>query len=215
MNISTHALTWSATCTNKRRSGLSAFQLTRSRGARPVGARRSPAWCAFQLTRSRGARLEDGIAKKLGVNISTHALTWSATMPSPMFVRRSLFQLTRSRGARLKLLELDQDELRISTHALTWSATCGRKAVFAAAVCISTHALTWSATSRPRRAAQTRSFQLTRSRGARQCEMRSTPLTKRFQLTRSRGARRMSWSGSPTQQLFQLTRSRGARLFLS
>ena len=55
--ISTHALTWSATCTNKRRSGLS----------------------AFQLTRSRGARLEDGIAKKLGVNISTHALTWSAT----------------------------------------------------------------------------------------------------------------------------------------
>ena len=57
------------------------------------------------------------------VKISTHALTWSATISA-----------------------LDsQRPLKISTHALTWSAT---KAMGMCVDCgkISTHALTWSAT---------------------------------------------------------------------
>ena len=55
--------------------------------------------------------------------ISTHALTWSATIPN----------------LKMKL------QSRISTHALTWSATASVESSVAS-VSISTHALTWSAT---------------------------------------------------------------------
>ena len=57
--------------------------------------------------------------------ISTHALTWSAT------------------------IEFDINEYAdepISTHALTWSATGRQVYVFDDDFAISTHALTWSAT---------------------------------------------------------------------
>ena len=65
------------------------------------------------------ATLENlGLAK-----ISTHALTWSATVIISAF--RSLSS--------------------ISTHALTWSATSSSSAMFCENG-ISTHALTWSAT---------------------------------------------------------------------
>ena len=56
--ISTHALTWSATF------------------IQPVAKSAS----AFQLTRSRGARLGPLYMNRTNIEISTHALTWSATI---------------------------------------------------------------------------------------------------------------------------------------
>ena len=143
--ISTHALTWSATSARRITSRFFSFQLTRSRGARPTdGIAPIPPYEKFQLTRSRGARLprksrqgRNGnfnsrahverdvlmIVKIEQYMISTHALTWSATIFTfwhlrhlhyfnsrahverdyPYFVALSdpkIFQLTRSRGAR-------------------------------------------------------------------------------------------------------------------
>ena len=83
---------------------------------------------------------------RTGEEISTHALTWSATgngelvqkvgldFNSRAHVERDFyfgklrrnqpaFQLTRSRGARLKVTYKGGLNVRISTHALTWSAT--------------------------------------------------------------------------------------------
>ena len=79
----------------------------------------------FQLTRSRGARQVLQGKYKNEAKISTHALTWSATL----------------RENRSLCAELD-----ISTHALTWSATFIPNAGHVFLVGISTHALTWSAT---------------------------------------------------------------------
>ena len=102
----------------------------------------------------------------LGVKISTHALTWSATLSCYALTCSSAFQLTHSRGVRQNTAITSRLTVSISTHALTWSATrpvCGlqgrtefqlthsRGVRPLAAVCpamrsISTHALTWSAT---------------------------------------------------------------------
>ena len=102
------------------------FQLTRSRGARPpYSGLTSIRYQKFQLTRSRGARQVLQGKYKNEAKISTHALTWSATL----------------REYRSLCAELD-----ISTHALTWSATFIPNAGHVFLVGISTHALTWSAT---------------------------------------------------------------------
>ena len=113
--------------------------MRQERGARPA------ATAIFQLTHSRGVRP----AKKFTVDdfshISTHALTWSATLrcfaPLPAYL--------------------------ISTHALTWSATIwymSRRVISG----ISTHALTWSATFKYRKENENDvEFQLTHSRGVR------------------------------------------------
>ena len=123
--ISTHALTWSATKRSHPKRPRPKFQLTRSRGARPFSidklgdamnfnsrahverdhfAHELDRMCsAFQLTRSRGARPVNRVIKAWR-EISTHALTWSATRTRPPTQwPRSPFQLTRSRGARLFL----------------------------------------------------------------------------------------------------------------
>ena len=77
--ISTHALTWSATDSSRLTVGRCAFQLTHSRGVRPMKE-----------------ELESD-----EMQISTHALTWSATLIllNPPFTC-STFQLTHSRGVR-------------------------------------------------------------------------------------------------------------------
>ena len=126
------------------------FQLTRSRGARPPPVVRTTRRRAFQLTRSRGARRFEGTLSAEKKEISTHALTWSATSGGINSGYGLRFQLTRSRGARPEIFE------KINTHMI-----------------ISTHALTWSATSVLGTAERSKRFQLTRSRGARlPCEMR-------------------------------------------
>ena len=85
-----------------KRGGNLIFQLTRSRGARPLGMYSSSASSKFQLTRSRGAR-------------PSAKLRALKTLKS--------FQLTRSRGARPAYDRLVVGSHPISTHALTWSAT--------------------------------------------------------------------------------------------
>ena len=55
--ISTHALTWSATCTESIFSRQSSgFQLTHSRGVRRYAQSRKICQESFQLTHSRGVR---------------------------------------------------------------------------------------------------------------------------------------------------------------
>ena len=123
------------------------------------------------------------------VDISTHALTWSATTWSMLSKTRLKFQLTRSRGARQAYGRDVGNAISISTHALTWSATIAgsRKGVIKN---ISTHALTWSATKFSTDDSVTGEFQLTRSRGARLYSGPTIFNPAGFQLTRSRGARR-------------------------
>ena len=58
--------------------------------------------CRFQLTRSRGARPVTFRSLIITTEISTHALTWSATKIKGTFTAEEKFQLTRSRGARPK-----------------------------------------------------------------------------------------------------------------
>ena len=123
ISISTHALTWSATELTVRTVAVLEFQLTRSRGARrcyPVPP------CATEHFNSR-AHVERDTLLEIGFTnseISTHALTWSATtMASTLVDFGTKFQLTRSRGARPRSKSLNHSECSISTHALTWSAT--------------------------------------------------------------------------------------------
>ncbi len=102
VRISTHALTWSATLLTQLSCNIHSFQLTRSRGARHTSRSACLSFAKFQLTRSRGARqadcLKNGIIVEFQLTrsrgarlvhqyqgichrqISTHALTWSATL---------------------------------------------------------------------------------------------------------------------------------------
>ena len=112
---------------------------------------------------------------RLIMSISTHALTWSATLDGVVIENKDF----------------------ISTHALTWSATRYRRRRALRAVnfnsrahverdmdyqrkasrksYISTHALTWSATTRPPTQWPRSRFQLTRSRGARRKRQAPAP----------------------------------------
>ena len=120
--------------------------------------------------------------------ISTHALTWSAT--KSYFVRRldsqiSTHALTWSATESCFIRQLD---IQISTHALTWSATSVLLIDLGKAI-ISTHALTWSATIfsvRPERKPQISTHALTWSATDNDCRKRTA---KKFQLTHSRGVR--------------------------
>ena len=142
--ISTHALTWSATSTGNHHFHERKFQLTHSRGVRPVMCSSWKRGARFQLTHSRGVRPRNSRARRHAVNfnsrthvecdnfqipqepmpqISTHALTWSATVIRMFLPRCRTFQLTHSRGVRPFCLMLYLQQIQISTHALTWSAT--------------------------------------------------------------------------------------------
>ena len=146
--------------------------------------------------------------------ISTHALTWSATVGGSIPPNSTyIFQLTRSRGAR-----------RVSLRAVRQDCNFNSRA----------HVERDRATLHTARAP--RSFQLTRSRGARLVLSIQNTSGIAFQLTRSRGARpgfrigetfaitisthALTWSATrrliiyqtPCME-FQLTRSRGARLW--
>ena len=99
----------------------------------------------FQLTHSRGVRLGAMAIDILALGISTHALTWSATIPgySPArFLYISTHALTWSATEENLITLLI---IKISTHALTWSATISSTVIIIPHF-ISTHALTWSAT---------------------------------------------------------------------
>ena len=186
-NISTHALTWSATrrvCCNVEQTK---FQLTHSRGVRPglidvcPGCKnfnsRTHVECDLGYITSKdlldnfNSRThvecdEICLANRARKAISTHALTWSATF-------------TYSRHPIRK---------RISTHALTWSATSINH-LLPRPKRISTHALTWSATGFCAYPRVANPFQLTHSRGVRPAAIGSSSGGREFQLTHSRGVR--------------------------
>ena len=105
-------------------------------------------------------------SKDLPRIISTHALTWSATelLSHTYHIQHiSTHALTWSATFRIQF-QMFSDW--ISTHALTWSATLPF-ASFCAIMGISTHALTWSATIAQSLAQRPAVFQLTHSRGVR------------------------------------------------
>ena len=165
-DISTHALTWSATRNASPLGRRNLFQLTHSRGVRPNIAEPGDTPRDFN-SRTHVECDIIPLSKRFRGNISTHALTWSATVGAHAGNRCGAFQLTHSRGVRRhKYQRIDQDT-GISTHALTWSATrsarglaekngyfnsrthveCDFQRCLRCKIrFISTHALTWSAT---------------------------------------------------------------------
>ena len=79
LSISTHALTWSATCLARSAATKKLkFQLTHSRGVRPDTNTHVASSARFQLTHSRGVRHSDGTTRRTQAG----------------------FQLTHSRGVR-------------------------------------------------------------------------------------------------------------------
>ena len=167
--------------------------------------------------------------------ISTHALTWSATLEQ----------------------YIDDNNITISTHALTWSATALSRAAFLSAfyfnsrthvecdctdcphlACwyISTHALTWSATFAAMSLHESRgTFQLTHSRGVRLSReslidqliyisthaltWSATKAIKVFVFHHVISTHALTWSATLTSIYgnltftFQLTHSRGVRQY--
>ena len=100
--ISTHALTWSATGRSHPRIYHQTHFNSRAHVERDdTVVLYLAAIALFQLTRSRGARPWVSGDSKVSGEISTHALTWSATFNKPLTLDVARFQLTRSRGARL------------------------------------------------------------------------------------------------------------------
>ena len=96
--------------------------------------------------------MEGDAAENQGVGlaaISTHALTWRATVAQEVNVLAKLFLPTPSHGGRQYRQRLSERHRRISTHALTWRATLLREILRGSPLGISTHALTWRATPPP------------------------------------------------------------------
>ena len=212
--ISTHALTWSAThlfhCYNYTTFHFNSrthvecdriqihmlpvlpeFQLTHSRGVRHGKVLFCGKDVAFQLTHSRGVRRFRDI-------------------PQRDFC---IFQLTHSRGVRPLITHSRRPDAEISTHALTWSATF-LLPILHSWTPISTHALTWSATIlRPLISCRKNRFQLTHSRGVRRHWCLPTFRTPGI------STHALTWSATDSVQnlpflmeKFQLTHSRGVRL---
>ena len=172
----------------------SIFQLTHSRGVR----QRVPNYCFASSYFNSRTHVECDVATSRKVpdfEISTHALTWSATETFLVLPKMILFQLTHSRGVRPQYGLMRPMPIEISTHALTWSATkkiniCNKNSR------ISTHALTWSATAAVARRNVPMQFQLTHSRGVRPIVGWDFLFTHPFQLAHSRGVRLPPLSGT-------------------
>ena len=101
ISISTHALTWRATRNRRSNPGSKEFLPTPSHGGRPLAPPFPPVGLQFLPTPSHGGRLHTHIIVGPEQCISTHALTWRATLTDCG---------CGSPGG-------------ISTHALTWRAT--------------------------------------------------------------------------------------------
>ena len=192
------------------RTPIISFQLTHSRGVRRA---LKQAWADAKNFNSRTHVECDNIRFPKGIkfDISTHALTWSATSSFYNFSFRSKNFNSRTH------VECDLQFFRqtfqqvISTHALTWSATT-KTCCNNCRNSISTHALTWSATSSLSFLSSSSAFQLTHSRGVRRGHGGTAEADQEFQLTHSRGVRRRTLSHRCIGGAFQLTHSRGVRL---
>ena len=151
-----------------RRFSVAQFQLTRSRGARPECGNAVDKPRRFQLTRSRGARPFSrsavAAADRFQLTRSRGARQWQP----PIEALRFRFQLTRSRGARLtnSLMGIDE-ELHFNSRAHV-----ERDNIRTGRIC---HARHFNSRAHVERdwysshpVTSSTSFQLTRSRGARQ-----------------------------------------------
>ena len=210
MDISTHALTWSATILD--------LMWMSDREISTHALTWSATRCCARDTRDK--------------SISTHALTWSATYTSIDGAKNSGYFNSRTHVECDKQNRFRHQKQRISTHALTWSATKMTLREKVAEV-ISTHALTWSATQLDVSRLAEQQFQLTHSRGVRHrydqsycttqnfnsrthvecdtCCMKSNSSSAKFQLTHSRGVRPCRIWILYLLRRFQLTHSRGVR----
>ena len=147
---------------------VSSFQLTRSRGARQKYVENFEMFRKFQLTRSRGARPPHGRTMRRTTKISTHALTWSATLTiisasdsTADFNSRAHVERDRHTG------DVDNGHRHFNSRAHV-----ERDMMF--------HLY---------QSFREKKFQLTRSRGARRAPPSQFGIVSVFQLTRSRGAR--------------------------
>ena len=142
------------------------FQLTTSRGGRPLPQIETTTAFLFQLTTSRGGR-----------RFCQSILGFC-----------KLFQLTTSRGGRRKQNTHCRQYTNISTHDLTRRSTVSSSPTIKLAD-ISTHDLTRRSTFNAQRFWEVMAFQLTTSRGGRRRLSRCTWFRGLFQLTTSRGGR--------------------------
>ena len=191
-SISTHALTWSAT----GEESIAYFAAAKNFNSRAhverdlFGLEFLHKFFVFQLTRSRGARPVSLPSNPLTTYISTHALTWSATYVVVVVICFFLISTHALTWSATFVFYAVLDVVDISTHALTWSATTGGVSG-ACTFAISTHALTWSATGLLFRQA-TPHFRHFNSRAHVERDETGKAqenAAKKFQLTRSRGAR--------------------------
>ena len=170
---------------------ITAFQLTRSRGAWLHDAMCYNIITAFQLTRSRGAWQAASVLIPFSTNFNSHA-----------HVERDIY-----------ICDFGKNTYNFNSHAHVERDKNQKAKPFTRY--ISTHTLTWSVTERHWNWTILKGFQLTRSRGAWQREITVRFFGLIFQLTRSRGA----WLAITQWQClisqFQLTRSRGAWLSAS
>ena len=164
--ISTHALTWSATCTESIFSRQSSgFQLTHSRGVRRYAQSRKICQESFQLTHSRGVRpfSDSPFPFFAYFNSRTHVeCDISDTIPNVFgldFNSRTHVECDLA----ICFILCYNGNFNSRTHV-----ECDhRSEPCAASSRISTHALTWSATCRLYRQRKIKKFQLTHSRGVR------------------------------------------------
>ena len=144
--ISTHALTWSATFSTLARRIVYHFNSRTHVECDNFRTFVPPVPFSFQLTHSRGVRQFSDIRATCAFFISTHALTWSATI---VLSCSHLSECNFNSRTHVECDRIDIQQLSvhnaISTHALTWSATWLDK-LRRKPKTISTHALTWSAT---------------------------------------------------------------------
>ena len=157
LDISTHALTWSATILD--------LMWMSDREISTHALTWSATRCCARDTRDK--------------SISTHALTWSATYTSIDGAKNSGYFNSRTHVECDKQNRFRHQKQRISTHALTWSATKMTLREKVAEV-ISTHALTWSATQLDVSRLAEQQFQLTHSRGVRHRYDQSYCTTQNF-----------------------------------
>ena len=166
------------------------FQLTHSRGVRRKAEISFSRMVEFQLTHSRGVRRDSYLRCIDAKKISTHALTWSATVDVFAGI---------------------QTTDRISTHALTWSATFVDITEF---MRYNQFQLTHSRGVRPENTQEKPKLTDFNSRTHVECDALTASCIsgkKRFQLTHSRGVRLMFLPAFKQPTEFQLTHSRGVR----
>ena len=106
------------------------------------------------------------MARLKGKDISTHTLTWSVT---ETYTNKDGYET-------------------ISTHTLTWSVTGAASGMLRHDNRISTHTLTWSVTSSPKENGTERNFNSHAHVERDPAAMMMAKPTRTFQLTRSRGA---------------------------